>query len=340
MPSPLSLTSCGCLPMATPEPFADFIGVTVPAGEWADLHGELVSEFEGLGMSLERDDPKLKLWRAGGDGWGTVQEKQVGQVWAIGISGTVCAGLRVARRMQAVLAALGARPHRVTRLDASLDLPEDAAPVVARIAAAGRRGELSLTRKRISPSTVETHLGLRVDGVESGTVYCGSRAAEARMVVYDKRHERIGRKLADIGDLTRYECRLRGGLGITLRDCAEPAAVFWHHVAPDFLPSPPGVPAWTPGAVGFVLDKLDPPTPFQRMLSLLDQSPDMRRLLKLADQAGPFGLRILLQRIEAMAGGAGVPPADALSADPSASPGASGASQPPTSGLPPADPPG
>lgn len=296
--------------MATPEPFADFIGVTVPAGEWQDLHAELVPEFEGLGMTLEVDSESVKLWRSGGDGWGTVQEKRIGQVWAVGLSGTVCAGLRVARRMRSVLAAVAARPHRVTRLDASLDLPIDAAPVVARIAAAGRRGELALTRKGIDPRTVETHLGLRVDGVESGTVYCGSKSAEARMVVYDKRHERLSRKLPDIGDLTRFECRLRGGLGISLRDCDEPAAVFWHHVAPAFLPRPDGVPAWAPGAVGFVLDKLEPPTPYQRMLAVLDQSSDVRRLLTLADQVGPYGLRVLLSRLEAMAGGAGgLPPA-------------------------------
>lgn len=293
--------------MATPEPFADFIGVTVPAGEWSDLHAELVPELEGLGMSLEVDSDQVKLWRTGGDGYGTVQEKRIGQVWAIGVSGTVCAGLRVARRMQSFLAAVGSRPHRVTRLDASLDLPIDAAPVVARIAAAGRRGELALTRKAIAPNTVETHLGLRVDGVESGTVYCGSKSAEARMVVYDKRHERLSRKLPDAGDLTRFECRLRGGLGITLRDCAEPASVFWHHVAPDFLPRPDGVVAWAPGAEGFVLDKLEPPTPYARMLAVLDQSSDVRRLLTLADQVGPYGLRTLLARIEAMARGAGEP---------------------------------
>ena len=127
------------------------------------------------------------------------------------------------------------------------------------------------------------------------------------MVVYDKRHERISRKLPDLGDLTRYECRLRGGLGISLRDCSEPASVSWHHVAPDFLPRPDGVEAWTPGAVGFVLDKLSPPTPFARMLAVLDQSSDVRRLLTLADQVGPYGLRTLLARIEAMARGAGEP---------------------------------
>ena len=294
------------------EPFADFIGVTVPAVDAPGLHAELSLELEGLGLSLERDDERVKLWRAGGDGWGTVREEMRGQVWAVGISGTICAGLRAERRMQAVLAAIAARPHRVTRLDASLDIREDAAPVVARIAAAGRAGELALTRKRIPPNTVETHLGLRVDGVESGTVYCGSRSAEARMVVYDKRHERMSRKLPDVGNLTRYECRLRGGLGISLRDCAEPAAVFWHHAAPDFLPRPDGVAEWVPAGEGFAIDRVPPPTPFQRMLALLDQSPDVRRLLALADQVGPYGLRSLVTRIEAMAGrGAGVSPADA-----------------------------
>lgn len=292
-----------------PSPFADFIGVTVPAEEWLALHSELAPEFEGLGMTLERDDERVKLWRSGGDGWGTVKEELRGRVWAIGISGTVCAGLRVARRMSSLLASIGSRPHRVTRLDAALDQKEDAAPVVARIAAAGRRGELKLTRKGIDPRTVETHLGLRCDAVESGTVYCGSRHADARMVVYDKRHERMSRKLPDIGDLTRYELRLRGGLGLSLRDCVEPAPVFWHHVAPDFLQRPDGVPAWVPGGQGFELARLEPPTPFARMLALLDQSPDVRRLLSLADQVGPYGLRTLLARMEAMAASAGPPAA-------------------------------
>lgn len=325
--------------MGTPEPFADWIGVTVPHGEFDYLHEELAPEFEGMGMSLEVNTEKLKLWRVGGDGYGTIREERIGQVWAIGLSGTVCAGLRVAQRMQAVLAAVWSRPHRVTRLDASLDLPVDAAPVVARVTAAGRRGELALTRKRIEPRTVETHLSLRCDGVESGTVYCGSKTAEARMVVYDKRHERICRKLPDIGNLTRFECRLRGGLGITLRDCMEPMAVFWHHVAPDFLDLPDGVPAWVSGDNGFVLDKLQPPTPFQRMLSLLDQSSDVKRLLTLSDQMGPYGLRILISRLEGMAGGAGgLPPARTL-LPPEASQRPTGAIGGvfPSQGLPPAD---
>lgn len=294
--------------MVTAEPFADFIGVTVPVDVWPDLFDDLGPEFEGLGMSAEVDEDRMKLWRTGGDGYGTVKAHAIGQVWAIGISGTVCAGLRVAKRMRSVLSAIGCRPHRVTRLDASLDLSLDAAPIVSRITAAGRRGELSLTRKSIAPETVETHLGLRVDGVESGTVYCGSRSAEARMVVYDKRHERLSRKLPDLGNLTRFECRLKGGIGITLRDCDQPREVFWHHVAPDFLPRPDGVAEWIAHGSGFVLDRAAPPTPVQRMYALLERSPDVRRLLTLSDQVGPYGLRMLVSRLQRMASGDGALP--------------------------------
>lgn len=296
--------------MATPEPFADYIGVTVPFGDGPSLHADLSPELEGLGLVLERDDDSVKLWRAA-DSTGTVREERRGSVWCVGLSGQVCAGLRAAKRFSAVLGAIACRPHRVTRLDASLDLPVDAAPIVAEIARKGRAGELALTRKRVAPTTVETHLGLRVDGVESGTVYCGSRSADARMVVYDKRHERLSRKLPDIGHLTRYECRLRGGLGITLRDCASPTAVFWHHVAPDFLPRPPDAPQWLPHAEGMVLERLPPVTPLRRMYALLDRSRDVQQVLKLADQVGPYGLRMLVQRLERMAGGAGgEPPAE------------------------------
>lgn len=287
------------------EPFADFVGITVPHVEWSALRSEVECEFEGLGMSVERDENRAVLWRSA-DGHGTVKADRRAQVWAMGVSGSVCAGLRVARRFQSFLHAVGARPHRVTRLDATLDLVEDAAPVVARIAAAGRRGELQLTRKRIRPADVETHLGLRVDGVESGTVYCGPKHADARMVVYDKRHERLRRKLCDVGDLTRYELRLKSGLGISLRDCDRPGPVFWHFASPGFLPAPEVREAWVPSALGFECEKVEPLTPFRRMLSLIDASPDVGKLLSLADQVGPYGLRLLLKRIEERASGQGV----------------------------------
>ncbi len=294
--------------MEAHSPFADFVGVTVPSEHWLDLQSEVVVELESLGMSLETSDERGSLWRSV-DGRGTVKAKRYQQVWALGVSGSVCSGLRAANRFGSFLAAVAARPHRVTRLDASVDVQEDAAPVVARFIASGRRGDLSLTRKRIPPSSVDSYLGLRCDGVESGTVYLGPKHADVRMVVYDKRHERICRKLPDIGNLTRYELKLKSGVGISLRDCALPGPVFWHFAAPDFLPRPPGVADWVAAGEGFELQRLEPFTPFQRMRMLVDSSLDMGRLLTLADQVGPYGFRSLVAMIEKRAGVQGLAPA-------------------------------
>lgn len=278
------------------EPFADFVGVTVPKVHGAELLADVVPEFESLGMSLEVSQDRLKLWRSP-EASGTVQAKEAHGVLALGISGAVCAGLRSARRFESMLAAIATYPHRVTRLDAALDVKEDAAPIVERVAAAGRRGELSLTRKSISPAAIDTHLNLRSDGVLSGTVYCGTPKAEARMVVYDKRLERLSRKLLDVGDLTRYELRLRSGTRVTLRDCASPAPVFFHHASPCFLPKPDDVCEWEPAAEGFVLERAEVPLPAARMIALAERSPDVRRLLQLAQEVGPYGFDLLVSTL-------------------------------------------
>jgi hypothetical protein len=301
------------------EPFCDYVGVTVPSDAWEGLRVEVSAELDAIGMSVEVDQERQVLWRSA-DTFGTVKASRVGGVWSFGCSGSVCAGLRAAGRFMAMLAAIGARPHRVTRLDASLDLQVDAAPIVDAVAQAGRNGDLALTRKRIKPQQVETHIGVRADGALSGTVYLGSRHADVRMVVYDKQHERACRKLPNIGPQTRYELRLRSGVGVTLRDVASPAAVFWHHVAPDFLPLPDGAPTWAPEGQGFELERVAPLLPSQRLLRRLEASADVRALLSLASECGPFGVELLVSRIRAMGGGAGVSPAAAACAAASANP--------------------
>ncbi len=282
------------------EPFCDFVGVTVPAECWSQLRGDISAEFDAIGMYVEIDQERAVLWRSS-DARGTVNAKRVGQVWAIGVSGSVCAGLRLAGRFNAYLAAIGTRPHRVTRIDASMDVPTDAAPIVASIAASGRRGELSLTRKRILPSQVETHIGTRADGVESGTVYCGSKLADVRMVVYDKQHERMHKwKLPDCGPLTRYEIRVRSGVGISLRDAAEPASLFWHFAAPSFLPSPAGQNGWLPAGEGFHLDKPQPLPAAQRLRRRVRDSVEVAALLRLAVESGPYGFSLLVSEMRSL----------------------------------------
>ena len=299
--------------MKPSDAFCDFIGITVPAEVWDGLREDVEAELQSLGMGVEVDEDRAVLWRAS-DGTGTVKANRVGKVWALGTSGAVCAGLRAAGRFNDYLAAIGTRPHRVTRLDATIDVQADAAPLVATITRSGRNGELSLTRKSVKPSDVTAFTGVRADGVETGTVYVGARRADVRLVVYDKQHERASRKLPDTGPLTRYELRLRSGVGITLRDAAAPASVFWHFV--DGVLSggpcerPDGVPVWAPEGSGFELERTAPPLPAQRLKRRVEASADLRSLITLAEACGPYGVELLIGHIRSMATrGAGVSPA-------------------------------
>ena len=297
------------------EPFCDFIGITVPAEVWDSLRAEVEAELQNIGMGVEVDDDRSVLWRAS-DGTGTVKANKVGKVWALGTSGAVCAGLRTAGRFLDYLAAIGTRPHRVTRLDATLDVQADAAPIVAEVTRAGRAGELSLTRKSVKPADVLAFSGVRADGAISGTVYVGAKRADVRLVVYDKQHERASRKLPDSGPLTRYELRLRAGAGVTLRDAAMPTSVFWHFMRESGIT--PGHPSgdhssvWSPEGSGFAIERTAPPLPAQRLKRRCESSADLRSLVALAESCGPYGVELLVGHIRAMAGrGAGVSPAAA-----------------------------
>ena len=291
------------------SPFCDFLGVTIPAELWDELREDVSAELDAIGMSVEVDQAGSVLWRTP-DAIGTVKASRVGWVWSLGASGSVCAGLRAVGRFNDFLAAIGTRPHRVTRLDVSLDVKTDAAPIVGEVTRAGRAGELSLTRKSVQAKDVTAVTGVRSDGVVSGTVYLGPRRGDVRMVVYDKQHERASRKLPDIGPLTRYEIRLRSRTGITLRDAGDPAPLFWHYASPDFLSRPPGVPEWVPGGSGFEIERSPPMLPAARLLRRIEASAELASLVALARSCGPYGLELMISRIRAI-GGAGVSPADA-----------------------------
>ncbi len=291
------------------KPFCDWLGVTVSADDWAALRLDIADDLDAVGMHVEVDQLGQVLWRAGKTS-ATVKATKRNRVWALGCSGAACSGLRAAGRFNSYLAAVGTRGHRVTRLDASMDVQEDAAPIISEVTRLGRAGELSLTRKKIQASDVTSFTGVRAaDGVVTGTVYLGPRRSDARMVVYDKRHERASRKLVDTGNLTRYELRLRTRTGVTLRDASDPESVFWHYASPDFLPLPDGIPAWEPHGSGFELERVEPLLPYQRLLRRIEASAELVALVAAAESCGPRGVDFLVSRIRRMVGGAGVSPA-------------------------------
>ena len=264
------------------EVFADRLQVTVDRMSYRDLRGKLLPLLQGLGCAPDVDDPGTEtgLWREP-DG-GTLKVSRYGQVAAIGASGRFLGLLRAASMLGEFLHALGSEPHKVTVLDATMDVPIDAPPVVAAIYSRATTGDgIQLSRKRVRATAVTKVFGQREDGRESGTVYIGGRMADVRLAVYDKQHERFYHGVEDAQPGVRYELRLRGG-SVTLADVYAPAAVFWHHMH-RVLPRPDGVPAWLPGETGYSLPRRPVLSPLERLRKRLVNSPDIADVVALAD---------------------------------------------------------
>lgn len=275
--------------------FCDYLGVTVSVEDWEAVRAGISPALDSVGASVDYDAADGTLWRAGD---GTVRAKRIGPVVSLGASGTVLAAMRVAKSFRGYLSALGAVRHRVTRLDASRDEVADTAPIIARLVDRASSPEgLALTRKRVSPRNVTRLLSRGVGGVDTGTCYVGSKSAEVRACVYDKRQERIDKGLCDVGPLTRYELRLKSQVGASLRDADDPTAVFWHFMAPDILPRPDGVPDWSPHGEGFEVDWPDKPLPAARAQRRVQASADLRDLCRLVNEPMGGGIEFLLGEI-------------------------------------------
>ena len=281
------------------EVFCDHLSVTTPLDEWESIRQDLAPVFDSIGAALEYDSEGDTLWRAG---TGTCKAKRYGLVTLLSATGAFLAGLRAAEMFGSYLATLGSRPHSVTRLDASLDVKQDAAPVIAALVGkVSSETGLRVTRKRVRPADCSRFVHRREDGQDTGTVYLGPKDADVRPCIYDKRQERLDKGLCDVGPLTRYECRIRKGMSPTLADAYGPAAIFWRFMG-DVLPVPANAPTWSPSDTGFVLPVRIPDNAAQRLVRRLDASTDLRDMIRLAREVGPFGLSFLQSRIAALYG--------------------------------------
>lgn len=216
----------------------------------------------------------------------------------VSISGTVCALLRALGVWESLLWELSTSPHRVTRLDAALDLPMDGADLVARMRERHPSGLVNLSRKSVKTSVL---LAVRPsDGRETGTWYAG-RYSRSRFTarVYDKAWEALEKRGELLPPTARIEVTASGGdSGATLRDAALPAALFWRIASPAILQAPEGAPVWTPDkTLGWTAPQrdFDPAGLLRRRVesfAMLDA------LTMVADELGPQGRAYLLNLLE------------------------------------------
>jgi len=275
----------------------DHLSVTCPLEHWSSLPDSLSLHLSDAQMELQVSSDHLYLWRTS-DGTGMVRIERMSRAGVVSVlaSGHALAKLRALGVWGRYLCELAALPHKVTRVDVACDVYAFAPTVIADALAKGRSGAVALTRKCISGQDVESHMSLRPDGLESGTVYFGSKGAEVRAAVYDKRLERYKKTSAewsDVDERVRYEIRVRNGLP-TLRDAYEPAALFFHHATPSLLPRPSGVPDWVPHGDGFSIERSAPHFPAMRLRSRVESSTDLGAICTLAARDGAGGVEFLL----------------------------------------------
>lgn len=270
------------------EVFCDYLKVSYSPSDSPDLDVSLLLQSLGAYCSFEERGVRvLKL-----DG-GTCSFAARRMYSAISLSGRALAYLRTVKQFDQVLSLLASAPHRVTRMDVTLDVPGDSAPVLRKLRRKYPRS-VQLTRKSVATKFI---LSSRFDGVESGSFYGGPRAAPvASCVVYDKANEQFERT-GEVGPLrTRYEIRLGRKSGASLRDAASPAPVFFHFASPALLMKPSQVPPWEPSQSPGWESDYSPPVPYQVLKSRVEGCPDFDALCDLADQCGPHG-RLMLARM-------------------------------------------
>ena len=227
---------------------------------------------------------------------------RAGVVW-VQATGGILSSLRTVRLLNNYLMVFGSRPHRVTRLDVTLDLPFDTPPILTQLYESAKKGDLHLTRKTVDRRNVTLFIEPSLyGGDDTGTIYLGAKTAEVRLKVYDKRQEVLKHTGNDLGHVqTRYECTVTNKMGPSLRDVAEPAPIFYHYMSPDILTKPIAVGAWSSYEGGYDLPKRSA-LPYQTLKRRIESSPELARLVKIANECGPSGLDILIFQIRKLAG--------------------------------------
>lgn len=213
----------------------------------------------------------------------------------ISASGAALAYLRTLGVFDDYLITLASAPHKVTRLDAALDLPLDGADVVSELRA---RFPISCSLSR-KGQRVSSLLSPRdSDGRETGSWYVGHRAkGEVTARVYDKAHEAWQKRGEMLSPTTRYEITVRKGYKPTLRDASMPDAIFWHFASPELLTAPDGVGDWSPGGMYSWEHTPDVQPPGAVLKSRISTSPDLAAIVSLAKSHGPEYEKFALSQI-------------------------------------------
>lgn len=288
--------------------FCDYLDVTYAPDNCP--YPELVQFLLGNDFTVSRDTGGSVIYSPPKPSRGALSVQHRARFARISASGGVCCYLRSIGAWDQYLHILASSPHKVTRLDAALDLPTDGADMLDVFQLRFPTGQAALTRKHLKMDYI---IAVRPDGRYTGTVSFGyGTAARFTAKVYDKSWEALQKRGELLPPTTRFEVTARKDSGATLRDASLPTALFWHIASPALLQAPTeGIPVWEPNTqfhYNLTPRAFDPAETLKRRI---DFSAELEAFIGIADSMGPSGRQylqhLLCSRIN------GFPSADASS---------------------------
>jgi hypothetical protein len=279
------------------EPFCDFLSLSFPAvgGVQPPIIEKVILFLGEVGCSLRSPD----LWDVGGYG-GTVKSYKKKGVHVLSLTGAVMRDIREGGLLRELCMLINEVEHRVTRLDASCDFIEDAPHYIAQLYRRVRRGSVVLGGKKVvRAADVQAHFQINEFGERTGGLYLGKATSEVRVLVYDKRFERVSKGFPDPGKMLRVEVRLRSQVGCSVFDAVEPERLFYHYAAPDLCEPPAPVRSWEPHGTGFSVEPLQANyTTYQRLKWLVEESATIKQALRLIAKPDSGGLPAFMNLLD------------------------------------------
>lgn len=280
------------------KPFADWLDVTYRPEDFADEDHPISEIRRFLDSQLcpvlyaDAEQTRIRV------GAGVVAISFKRQCWRVSFSGAALHFLRVSGELEMCLSVLALSPHKVTRLDVAVDLATDAPGFLRALEARYPDDRINLQRKAIK--VTRFYSARDSDGQQTGTWYAGHRSsARVTARVYDKQAEALDKRGETLPPTTRIELTFRKDHGCTLRDVAMPASLFYQYASPALLSAPPGLPEWVSHASGWESPQKAPPLDFEVFCRRVETSPELARLIELANEIGPQGRAMLIRRFTA-----------------------------------------
>lgn len=214
----------------------------------------------------------------------------------ISLGGSALETIRELGVTNEMLTLLSDAPYQITRVDLAYDIAEDAPAHVESLIKKYPKA-CRLLRKHVA---TKRYLETREDGETTGTFYVGGRktgGVTAR--VYDKQRQMLDVFHEKIPPRVRYEITVKKSLPVTLNDVANPESLFWHVASPSLLTRPAHVHNWKPADpddIGWIM-KMPDLLPYKIMQTRVETSPELERLIQLADELGSDGRGYLVDMI-------------------------------------------